>query len=104
VRDVGFFVATLASDEELLWATSGFKNGMRSFLPFPSCSLAGSIAPKGDRNLSSVCSSTCGWKSELEHLVYIGVLVPTRRGLRVLSILSPSRLQITADTEKLGRG
>jgi hypothetical protein len=50
-----------------------------------------------------VCSSTCGWKSELEHPVYIGVLVSTRRGLGVLPILSPSRLQITVDTEKSGR-
>jgi hypothetical protein len=110
VCDGGFFVATLADDEELLRSTSGFKNGTRSFPPFPSCSLAGSIAPKGGGNLSlvvtkgSMCSSTCGWKSELERPVYIWVLVPTHRGLGVLPILSPSQLQIVVDTEKSGRG
>jgi hypothetical protein len=51
-----------------------------------------------------VCSSTCGWKAELERPVYKGVLVPTQRGLGVLPILSPSRLQIAADTETSGRG
>jgi hypothetical protein len=110
VCDSGFFVATLADDEELLRSTSGFKNGTRNFSLFPSCSLAGSIAPKGDRNLSSVvthgsvCSLTCGWKSKLKRPVYIGVLVPTHRGLGVLPILSPSWLQIAVDMEKLGMG
>jgi hypothetical protein len=47
---------------------------------------------------------TCGWKSELKRPVYIGVLVPTHRGLGIPPILSPHRLQITADMEKLGRG
>jgi hypothetical protein len=51
-----------------------------------------------------MCSLTCHWKSELERPVYIGVLIPTRRGFRVLPILSPSRLQIAADTENSGRG
>jgi hypothetical protein len=54
VHDGGLFVVTLVGDEELLRSTSGFKNRMRSFPPFPSCSVASSIAPKGDRNLSSV--------------------------------------------------
>jgi hypothetical protein len=51
-----------------------------------------------------VCSSTCGWKSQFERLVYIGVLVRTHRGLRVLPTLSPNRLQIAADMEKSGTG
>jgi hypothetical protein len=56
VRDSGFFIVTFIGDEELLGATSGFKNGTISFPPFPSCSLAGSIAPKGGGNLSLVVS------------------------------------------------
>jgi hypothetical protein len=54
VRNGGFFIVTLAGDEELLQSTSGFKNRTRSFPSFPSWSLAGSIAPKGGENLSSV--------------------------------------------------
>jgi hypothetical protein len=41
VHDDSFFVATLAGNEELLRSASGFKNGTRSFLLFPTCSLAG---------------------------------------------------------------
>jgi hypothetical protein len=52
--DGGFFVVTFTDVEELLRSTSGFMNWTRSFPPFPSCSWGGSIAPKGDRNSSSV--------------------------------------------------
>jgi hypothetical protein len=40
----------------------------------------------------------------LERSIYIGVLVPTHRGLEVLLNLSPSRLHIIANMEKSGRG
>jgi hypothetical protein len=39
----------------------------------------------------------------LERSIYIGVLVPTHRGLEVLLNLSPSRLHIIANMEKSGR-
>jgi hypothetical protein len=92
----GFFITTLAGVMELLWSASGIKNRMRSFPLFPSCSLADSIAPKGDENSSSVvtkgsaCSLTCSWKFELEHPVYIGVLVPKHRRFGILTNLSLS--------------
>jgi hypothetical protein len=54
VCDGRFFIATLADDEELLGSTSGFKNGTRTFPLFHSCSMAGSITPKGSGNLSLV--------------------------------------------------
>jgi hypothetical protein len=52
----------------------------------------------------SLCSSTCGWKSEHNRPVSIGVLVPTHSGLSFLTILSRSQLQIAADKEESKRG
>jgi hypothetical protein len=43
-------------------------------------------------------------KFELNSLVFIGVFTPTRRGLRDLTNLSLSRLQIMLDKEDLGWG
>jgi hypothetical protein len=44
----GFFIATMASVEELLQSTSGIKNGLRSLLASTSCSYNGSMVPIGD--------------------------------------------------------
>jgi hypothetical protein len=46
-----FFVATLASVEELLWSTFGFKNMTRSFPASTSRSYADSMAPICDEKL-----------------------------------------------------
>jgi hypothetical protein len=43
-------------------------------------------------------------KFELNSLVFIGVLVPTRRGFGILTNLSPTQFQIIADKENLRRG
>jgi hypothetical protein len=48
----------------------------------------------------SSCSSTCGQKSKHNRSVFIGILVPTCRGLGFLTILSRSQLQIAADKEE----
>jgi hypothetical protein len=43
-------------------------------------------------------------KFELNSPVFIGVLVPTRKGFSILTNLSPSRFRVAADKEKLERG
>jgi hypothetical protein len=43
-------------------------------------------------------------KFELNSLVFVGVLVPMRRGFGILTNLSPTRFRITTDTEKSERG
>jgi hypothetical protein len=52
----------------------------------------------------STCSPTCGQKSKHNRSVFIGGLVPMRRGFDFLMILSRSRLQIAADKEESKRG
>jgi hypothetical protein len=43
-------------------------------------------------------------KFELNSPVFIGVLVPTRRGFGILTNQSPTRFRIIADKENLRRG
>jgi hypothetical protein len=51
-----------------------------------------------------VASSIHEQKSELKEALFIGVLIPTRRGLDILTNLSPNRLRIAANKMDSQRG
>jgi hypothetical protein len=51
-----------------------------------------------------VGSSVHKQRSELNGVLFIGVLIPTHRGLDILTNLSPNWLRITADKMDSQRG
>jgi hypothetical protein len=56
--------------------------------------------------LASHASNRLEWrqKSDLRVVLFIGVLIPTRRRLDILTNLSPTQLQIIADKKESQKG
>jgi hypothetical protein len=89
----GVLHSDLADGGELQRPTFGFKTWTGSLSVCTSHSYASSIAPSGSENRAGWLPKVhrvpqLGRKSEHNQPLYMGVLVPTRRGFGILTILS----------------
>jgi hypothetical protein len=105
-------VARLELDVDVggLRGTSGYKKQSYGFLVSSSSSLTAQLLARGGKSSSRdnvLLTLRLGFVGKIRRAratIYIGLLVPTRRGFDILTNLSPTRFQITADKANLRRG